>query len=68
MYRKYYLKLTTIAILLFASMVVFGQVSAPRTYPVEDFSKDTAYQVIDIIDSDTIKINYQGKLTTVHRI
>lgn len=68
MYRKSYFKLTTIAILLFASMVVFGQVSAPKTYPVEDFSKDIAYQVIDIIDGDTIKINYQGILTTVHLI
>ena len=66
MYRKSYFKLSTIAILLIASMVVFGQVNAPKTYPIEDFTKDTAYQVINIIDGDTIKINYKGKLTTVH--
>ena len=68
MYRKPFFKLSTIAILLIVSMVVFGQVNAPKTYPIEDFSKDTAYQVIDIIDGDTIKINYKGKLTTVHLI
>ena len=68
MYKKSYLKLSVIAIMLIASMIVFGQVSAPKTYPIEDFTKDTAHQVIDIIDGDTIKINYQGKLTTVHLI
>ena len=49
-------------------MVVLGQVITPKQYPIEDFSKDTAYQVIDIIDGDTIKVNYKGKLTTVHLI
>ena len=68
MYKKSYLKLSVIAIILIASMIVFGQVSAPKTYPIEDFTKDTAYQVIDIIDGDTIKINYKGEQTTVHLI
>ena len=60
MYKKSYLKLSVIAIMLIASMIVFGQVSAPKTYPIEDFTKDTAHQVIDIIDGDTIKINYKA--------
>ncbi len=68
MYRKSYFKLSIITIFLIASMVVFGQVNAPKTYPIEDFIKDTAYQVINIIDGDTIKINYKGRLTTVHLI
>ena len=68
MNRKSYIKLSVIAIMLITSMVVFGQITAPQTYPIEDFTKDTAYQVIDIIDGDTIKINYQGKQTTVHLI
>ena len=68
MNRKSYIKLSIIAIMLITSMVVFGQITAPKTYPIEDFTKDTAYQVIDIIDGDTIKINYQGKQTTVHLI
>lgn len=68
MYKKSYFKLSAIAIMLIISMVVFGQVNAPKPYPIEDFSRDIAYQVIDIIDGDTIKINYKGKLTTIHLI
>ena len=54
--------------MLIVSMVVLGQVNAPKTYPIENFSKDIAYQVRNIIDGDTVKINYKGKLTTIRLI
>mgnify|MGYP001615920286 CR=1 FL=1 len=37
-------------------------------YPVEDFSKDTAYPVLKVVDGDTVKIDYEGKETTVRLI
>ena len=40
----------------------------PVSYPVEDFTGDTAYQVVRVIDGDTIKIDYNGKATNVRLI
>ena len=40
----------------------------PRSYPVEDFSADTAYEVVRVIDGDTVKIHYNGKATNVRLI
>ena len=38
------------------------------SYPVEDFSGDTAYKVVRVIDGDTVKIDYNGKATNVRLI
>ena len=37
-------------------------------YPVEDFSSDTDYKVLRVIDGDTVKIDYNGKATNVRLI
>ena len=38
------------------------------SYPAEDFTGDTAYKVIRVIDGDTVKIDYNGKATNVRLI
>ena len=38
------------------------------SYPVEDFTGDTAYKVVRVIDGDTVKIDYNGKATNVRLI
>ena len=38
------------------------------SYPVEDFTGDTAYKVLRVIDGDTVKIDYNGKATNVRLI
>ena len=42
--------------------------SMPVSYPVEDFTADTTYKVIRVIDGDTVKIDYRGKATNVRLI
>ncbi len=37
-------------------------------YPVENFTGDTAYKVLRVIDGDTVKIDYNGKATNVRLI
>ncbi len=37
-------------------------------YPVENFSKETAYPVLKVVDGDTVKIDDEGKETTVRLI
>ena len=36
-----------------------------HSYPLEDFSSDTAYLVLEIIGENTVKIQYEGRLTIV---
>ena len=38
------------------------------SYPVEDFTGDSAYKVVRVIDGDTVKIDYNGKATNVRLI
>ena len=38
------------------------------SYPVEDFTSDTAYKVVRVIDGDTVKIDYRGKATNVRLV
>ena len=38
------------------------------SYPVEDFTRDTAYKVVRVVDGDTVKIDYNGKVTNVRLI
>ena len=40
----------------------------PVSYPIEDFTGDTAYKVVRVIDGDTVKIDYNGKATNVRLI
>ena len=40
----------------------------PVSYPVENFTGDTAYKVVRVIDGDTVKIDYNGEATNVRLI
>ncbi len=40
----------------------------PVSYPVENFTGDTAYKVVRVIDGDTVKIDYNGKAKNVRLI
>lgn len=55
-------------LLLIVGVSIYAQVSGLMSYPVEDFSGDTAYPVLSIVDGDTVKIDYQGKKTSVRLI
>ena len=55
-------------LLLIVGVSIYAQVSDWMSYPVEDFSGDIAYPVLSIVDGDTVKINYQGKSTSVRLI
>ena len=37
-------------------------------YPIENFSQETAYEVIRIVDGDTVIISYKGEITSVRLI
>lgn len=37
-------------------------------YPIEDFTEDKAYQIIRIVDGDTVRIDYEGTDTSVRLI
>ena len=43
-------------------------VTTLSSYPVEDFTADTAYKVLEVIDGDTVKLNYNGKATNFRLI
>jgi micrococcal nuclease len=62
--RVLFLSVLTLCIL--AGYLALGVGTSP--YPVEDFSKDTAYPVLKVVDGDTVKITYEGKETTVRLI
>ena len=55
-------------LLLILGVSIYAQVGDWMSYPVEDFSGDTAYPVLSIVDGDTVKIDYQGKKTSVRLI
>ena len=38
----------------------------PVSYPVKDFIGNTVYKVVRVIDGDTGKIDYNGRLLTEH--
>lgn len=38
------------------------------SYPVENFTGDTIYKVVRVVDGDTVKIDYNGKATNVRLI
>lgn len=42
--------------------------TVPVSYPVEDFTEDSAYKVVRVMDGDTVKIDYNGKATNVRLI
>ena len=55
-------------LLLILGVSIYAQVGDWMSYPTEDFSGDTAYPVLSIVDGDTVKIGYQGKKTSVRLI
>ena len=62
--KKRYAKIFVICLLVSAIAVAAQFVP----YPTENFSKDTVYKVLDVVDGDTVKIQYQGKSATVRLI
>ena len=52
----------------FGAAVAQTNRSMSVSYPVEDFTDDTAYKVVRVIDGDTVKIDYNGKATNVRLI
>ncbi len=46
---------------------IVENITAPEATPVQE-SQGEVYQVISVVDGDTIKVNYQGKLTSVRLI
>ena len=64
--RVLYCGFVLLTFLLAGSFVWGGRPSV--SYSKEDFSKDTAYPVLKVVDGDTVKIEYNGKPTTVRLI
>ncbi len=58
--------LSVLILCILVGYLALGVGTSP--YPVEDFSKDTAYPVLKVVDGDTVKIDYEGKETTVRLI
>ena len=52
----------------FGAAVAQTNRTMPASYPVEDFTGDTAYKVVRVIDGDTVKIDDNGRLTNVRLI
>lgn len=67
MFRKVNFRVLTI-FLLITAISIYAQIGNLPPYPVEDFSSNTAYQVLKVVDGDTVKINYNGKATNVRLI
>ena len=55
-------------VLITATLVEAQTVATMPTYPVEDFTADIAYKVVKVIDGDTVKLNYNGKVTSFRLI
>lgn len=55
-------------LLLIAGVSIYAQISDLMSYPVEDFSEDTTYKVLKVVDGDTVNIDYKGKNTSVRLI
>lgn len=60
--------LSVLILCILAGYLALGVGTSPTPYPVENFSKDTAYPVLKVVDGDTVKIDYEGKETTVRLI
>ena len=52
----------------FGTAVAQTNRAMPVSYPIGDFSGDTAYKVVRVIDGDTVKIDYNGRHTNVRLI
>ena len=57
-----------IFVLIIAAFVEAQTITTIPTYPVEDFTADTAYKVLKVIDGDTVKLDYNGKETNFRLI
>ena len=66
--RKKVLKISASLLLMFA-IVLSAQMSLEMyPYPVNDFSKDTPYKVLQLINGNTVEVQYEGTSTTVRLI
>lgn len=52
----------------FGTATAETQRAVPGAYPFEDFTSDIAYKVVRVIDGDTVKIDYKGRVTSVRLI
>ena len=52
----------------FGTAVAQTNRAVPVSYPVENFTGDTTYKVVQAIDGDTVKIDYNGKATNIRLI
>ena len=55
-------------VLIIATFVEAQTVTTIPAYPVEDFTTDTAYKVVKVIDGDTVKLDYNSKVTNFRLI
>ncbi len=55
-------------VFIIATLVEAQTVAMMPTYPVEDFTTDTTYKVLKVIDGDTVKLHYNGKATNFRLI
>ena len=62
------MKKLLVILLIVIAATAYTQVSDFIPYPATDFSKDTAYSVLSVIDGDTVNITYEGKKTSVRLI
>ena len=62
--KKRYIKIFVICLLV--STIAVAAQFVP--YPTEDFSEDTAYKVLEVVNSNTVTIQYQDKPTTFQLI
>ena len=62
-------KIAWISVLSFVLIVAtLVEAQTMPTYPIEDFTADTAYKVLEVIDGDTVKLEYNGKATNFRLI
>lgn len=66
--KRRILGLSALILCILAGYMALGVGTSPMSYPREDFSKDTAYPVLKVVDGDTVKLDDEGKDTTVRLI
>ena len=62
------MKRLSVILLIVIAAAIHAQVGDFMPYPATDFSKDTAYPVLSVIDGDTVNITYEGEKTSVRLI
>jgi micrococcal nuclease len=55
-------------LLLITALSIYAQGGNLMPYPVEDFADDPAYEILRVIDGDTVDIKYEGEKTRIRMI